>query len=169
MASSFLGKRVESMSFSGCVVIKVFHEASLKKVSVSTNPTNRIMNGRRQTFFTPPQKTFCIHTCVRVTRIARNITRECQTRCVSERTRAMHCPHASQNLRALNSRTLASTRKWNEHSIKVSQNRFSPQNRFRPRKLTLEYSQSNSRALAIELASTRKYTRNFCGCVTQSY
>ena len=82
---------------------------------------------------------------------------------VSERTRAMNCPHASRNLQVLNSRILVSTRKR-----------------------TLDYSQPYSRALAIELSRTCNQTHeysqlnsrvlaifrvgnNLCGCVTQSY
>ena len=56
---------------------------------------------------------------------------------VSECTRAMHCPHASRNLRPLNLRILVSTRKR-----------------------TLEYSQSYSQAFAMELISTREYSQS---------
>ena len=43
--------------------IKHGDKATTKKVSVSTNPTDRILKGRPQTFFTPPQKTFCMNAC----------------------------------------------------------------------------------------------------------
>ena len=59
---------------------------------------------------------------------------------VSERMRAMHCPHASRSLWALNSRILASTRK---------------------RTLLLEYWQLTSRVLTIIRVGS-----NFCGCVS---
>ena len=143
-------------------------------MSVSSNPTNRILNGRPQTFFTPPQKNFlntriCASDSYRSQyhKRAPNVT-------VSERTRAMHFPHASRNLPELNSRILASTRKrtleYLQTNTRVLTNEHSS-----TRKRTLEY----SRVLTIKLASTREYSQsnspvlaiicvghNFCECVT---
>ena len=76
---------------------KFKYKASLKKVSVSTNPTYRILNGQPQTFFTPPQKFFlytrmCMSDLYRSQYHTRASTRVPNVS-VSERMRAMHCPH----------------------------------------------------------------------------
>ena len=148
---------------------------SLKRVSVSTNLTDRILNVRPQTFFTPPQNFLYTRMCASDSYRSQShasAKRECERAHASDA-----IPTRESKFAALNSRILASTRKR-----------------------TLEYSQSYSRAIAIELACTRKYmysraiaielacTReymysqsnsrvlaiipvgnNFCGCVTQSY
>ena len=120
--------------------------ASLKKVSVSTNPIDHTLNSRPQTFSHLHRKFFVhvyTHVCEWLVSLAishASVKCECEWvhASVSERMRAMHCPHMNWNLRALNSRILPSSCKW-----------------------TLEYSQLHSRALAIELTSTPEYLQSF--------
>ena len=89
-----------------------------------------------------------VNKCVQVTRITRNITCKCQTWVW-----AMHCPHASRNSRALNSRILTST-------CKRTRNRTPQSSRVLAIEFasTRKYSQLNSRVLAIELANTRYHS-----------
>ena len=110
-----------------CLIFSLWARRALgltEKVPVSTNPTDRILNGRTRTFFTAPQRIFCVHACM----------------CASDlyHSRYREWAHASDAL---------PTRESKLTSAKLENTR--------------EYSQTNIRALAIVLASTRNRTRQY--------
>ena len=110
------------------------------KVSVSINPTGCILNGRPQTF-SHLHKHF-LYTRMRASDLYRSqYHTQVPNTSVSERTRAIYCPHTSRNLRVLNLRLLASARIV--HAT------------------TRNWTRLHSRVLVFKLASTRNHSSEY--------